>query len=86
MCTNSWFDPLHFDLALCSFIESVWEEGDSENEAIDCVRHASLPAPTEGESSRLKKTSGGMGQMRITSSGITAQHFLFWHLRVKPSP
>ena len=25
MCTNSWFDPLHFDLALCSFID------------IDCV-------------------------------------------------
>ena len=37
MCTNSWFDPLHFDLALCSFIESLWEEGDSKNEAIDCV-------------------------------------------------
>ena len=28
----SWFDPLHFDLALCSFIESLWEEGDSKNE------------------------------------------------------
>ena len=37
MCTNSWFDPLHFDLAQCSFIESLWEEGDSNNEAIDCV-------------------------------------------------
>ena len=37
MCTNSWFDPLHFDLALCTFIESLWEEGDSKNEAIDCV-------------------------------------------------
>ena len=37
MCTNSWFDPLHFDLALCSLIESLWEEGDSKNEAIDCV-------------------------------------------------
>ena len=37
MRTNSWFDPLHFDLALCSFIESLWEEGDSKNEAIDCV-------------------------------------------------
>ena len=37
MCTNSWFDPLHFGLALCSFIESLWEEGDSKNEAIDCV-------------------------------------------------
>ena len=37
MCINSWFDPLHFDLALCSFIESLWEEGDSKNDAIDCV-------------------------------------------------
>ena len=37
MCTNSWFDPLHFDLALCSFVESLWEDGDSKNEAIDCV-------------------------------------------------
>ena len=32
------FDPLHFDSALYSFIiESLWEEGDSKNEAIDCV-------------------------------------------------
>ena len=37
MCTNSWFDALHFDLGLCSFIESLWEEGDSKNKAIDCV-------------------------------------------------
>ena len=26
MCTNSWFNPLHFDLALCPFIESLWEK------------------------------------------------------------
>ena len=37
MCTNSWSDPLHFDLALCSFIESLWEDGVSKNEANDCV-------------------------------------------------
>ena len=37
MCTNSWFDPLRFNYALCSFIESLWEEGDSKNYAIDCV-------------------------------------------------
>ena len=78
MCTNSWFDPLHFDLALCSFIESLWEEGDSKNEAIDCVSGMLNYLPQlKGKVPGSKKAPGGMGQMRIASSGIAAQHFLF---------
>ena len=70
MCTSSWFDPLHFDSALCSFIESLWEEGDSRNEAIDCV---------SGVLHYLPQLKGKVGLRRSTLS-------LWQHLRVKPSP
>ena len=66
MCTNSWFDPLHLDLALCSFIESLWDEGDSKNETIDCVSGVLHYLPQlKGKVPGSKRLLVAWGQVRI---------------------